>query len=111
MSGPDVKREAPSDQTEAAEREPAPRRRANYAGDKRHIVGGDEQHWLGPDRRGILWRPCHADYDEPHDRTQVIFAPVSPTAVDGVPGLRQKLELIQQQQAIAAGAVSRIGGM
>jgi hypothetical protein len=112
VSGPPNNQQALSGQTTVVvEREPAPRRRATYHGDQRNIVDGDEQQWLGPDRRGIMWRPCHADYNDQADRTVVIFAPVSPTEIDLVPGLRQKLELIQAQQATSTGAVSHIGGM
>jgi hypothetical protein len=102
--------QAPPDQTLVVEREPARRRRATYPGDKRHLM--IELQWLGPDRRGIMWRPTHVNYDTETDRSEVIFAPVAPHEVDRVPGLRQKLEWIQQNQATAAGAFSHLqGGM
>lgn len=102
------KHQAPTDQT-VAEREPAPRRRAHYAGDKRSVM--DDLQWLGPDRRGIMWRPCHVNYDTENDRSEVIFAPVAPHDVAKVPGLAEKIQFIQQAQMEAAGAVARIGGM
>lgn len=96
-----------SDDPNYAEAEPAPRRRAHYPGDQRSIMG--EMQWLGPDRRGFLWRPCHAEYDAGTDQTLVIFAPVSDWEIGRVPGLREKLMQVQQMQATAAGAVSRLG--
>lgn len=93
--------------TEHVEREPAPRRQATYPGDHRHLLGDGQ--WLGPDRRGILWRPCHADYNLAKNQTVVIFAPVAPHEVDRVPGLRDRLNLLQQQQASLMGGFARIG--
>ncbi|OBJ24621.1 hypothetical protein [Mycobacterium sp. 1245801.1] len=102
------KHQTPTDQT-VAEREPAPRRRANYRGDKRSVM--DELQWLGPDRRGIMWRPCHVNYNDETDYSEVIFAPVAPHDVAKVPGLAQRIQFIQQAQMAAAGAVARLGGM
>lgn len=102
--------QAPPDQT-VAQREPAPRRRANYPGDKRHLMEAGQLQWLGPDRRGIMWRPCHVNFDTESDRSEVIFAPVAPHDVARVPGLTEKIRLVQQAQMTAMGAVARIGGM
>lgn len=102
------KHQTPPDKM-VAEREPAPRRRAHYPGDKRAVM--DELQWLGPDRRGIMWRPCHVNYDTETDRSEVIFAPVAPHDVAKVPGLAERIQFIQQAQAAAAGAVARIGEM
>lgn len=104
----DNKQQAPSDQT-VVEREPAPRRRAHYAGDKRSVM--DELQWLGPDRRGIMWRPCHVNYNTETDRSEVIFAPVAPHDVAKVPGLAERIQFIQQAQMAAMGAVAQIGEM
>lgn len=92
------------------EREPAPRRQATYKGDQQHMVTGGRQHWLGPDRRGILWRPTHAEYDAQTVSTRVVFAPVAPYEVDQIPGLRDMLAAMQQQQAAAVGATAHLGG-
>lgn len=100
--------QTPSDQT-VSEREPAPRRRAHYAGDKRSVM--DDLQWLGPDRRGIMWRPCHVNYDLELDRSEVIFAPVAPHDVAKVPGLAERIRFIQQAQMAAVGAVARLGEM
>lgn len=102
------KQQTLTDQT-MGEREPAPRRRANYPGDKRPIMG--ELQWLGPDRRGIMWRPCHVNYNPELDRSEVIFAPVAPHDVAKVPGLTERIQFIQQSQAAANGAVARLGEM
>lgn len=93
------------------EREPAPRRKATYRGDKRHVMEGGQESWVGPDRRGILWRPCHTDYDAEKDSTVVIFAPISPHEIKQVPGLTERLQQLQMNQAMAMGATAGIGGM
>lgn len=71
------------------EREPAPRKRAHYPGDQRHVM--NQLAWLGPDTRGIMWRPCHADYNPETGRTEIIFAPVASHEVDQIPGLRERI--------------------
>ena len=60
------------------EREPAIRRSANYRGDRRYILEEEGYSQLvGPDKRGIVWLPCHVEYDEESDSSHVIFRPVS----------------------------------
>jgi hypothetical protein len=65
-----------------AEAQPAPRRSANYLGDQRHVLHTGVASWVGPDRRGVLWRPCHAEYNADSDRTTVIFKPVPQDELD-----------------------------
>lgn len=61
---------------ELAEREPAPRRGVWYNGDVTATFA-ESKHYLGPDRRGIVWTPCHCEYDVSVGKTRVIFRPVS----------------------------------
>lgn len=91
--------------------EPAPRRSITYAGDQTDIMQSEK--WIGPCRRGIMWRATHAEYDDEADRTRVVLAPVADYEIDQVEGLRYRLNLIQQAQALANGAQSGLtdGGM
>ncbi|AER47621.1 hypothetical protein DS6A_67 [Mycobacterium phage DS6A] len=105
MTGQVVIPDAHTGQVADAEREPAPRRRLHYNDDRvEHIMG--RRQWIGPCRRGMLWRPTHAEYDLETDRTTVVFAPVAPHEIDRVPGLRERLEATQMAEAARAGAVS-----
>ena len=62
---------------EVTEREPLPRRAATYPGDQRHVLDQGYASLVGPDKRGILWIPCHAEYREDSDTTHVRYRPVA----------------------------------
>lgn len=54
------------------------RRRATYPGDLRHLTDPDDyRNIVGPDMRGIVWKPCHVDYDHNLDNSIVIFRPLT----------------------------------
>lgn len=91
-----------------AEQDLSPVRFATYCGDRTGDV--DRGTWLGPDRRGIIWRTTHAEYDADTDTTRVVFRPVADYELDQVPGLRDRLELMQQKQAEVMGAKAAITG-
>ena len=62
---------------EVTEREPIPRRTATYPGDQRHVLNQGYAGLVGPDQRGILWLPCHAEYRADSDTTHVRYRPVA----------------------------------
>ena len=92
----------PDRQTVVDEREPAPRRQITYPGNREHMQANPDQHWLGPDRRGILWKPVYASYDPDTGKTLVRFRPIADHEVNRVPGLRQRVDMVKQADMIRA---------
>lgn len=60
-----------------AERDPIPRRAATYQGDQRDVLDNGYASLVGPDTRGIVWLPCHVDYDPGTNRSRIIYRPIA----------------------------------